>query len=33
MMLLGTIQGGISEGEKNRTSPLSETAVYSVFLF
>ena len=31
MITLGTIQGVISEGEKNRSSPLSEAAVYLVF--
>ena len=33
MITLGTIQGVIAEGEKNRSSPLCETAVYPVFLF
>ena len=33
MITLGTIQGVISKGEKNRSSPLSEAAVYPVLLF
>lgn len=33
MITLGAIQGVISEGKKNRSSPLSETTVYLMLLF